>query len=478
MRRRIIYTLIITAVLAALIALGNGLVKVEAAPDQQEPTPDPNLSISDEVCLGCHGQPGQTMQLQDGSQLELYVPGTAFDQSIHGKQGYACVQCHRNVGNYPHPPFQAADLRDVTLQINNTCQFCHTQQFELTNDSVHARALEFGTREAAVCVDCHTAHDVRQLTDPQTHELLPESRVWIPQTCARCHFAIYEKYKDSVHGSALIGEGNPDVPTCIDCHGVHNIQDPTTASFRLSSPEMCGKCHSDSTVVGKYGLSTDVFNTYVTDFHGTTVELFEKQHSNEQTNKPVCYDCHGIHDIARTDDPQKGLQIRQNLLIRCQECHPNATENFPSAWMSHYIPSPEKNPMVYYVNLFYKFFIPGVLGSMAVLVALDFSRMSFNRLRVMRWPLRKVQPATPVEEPPVVQTVAESETQPEPAQISELPQAGNAEAVITETEEIVEVEEIVEEEEVEKTEAPEENINQPQADETPTSDGDVIAPDE
>ncbi len=51
----------------------------------------------------------------------------------------------------------------------------------------------------------------------------------------------------------------------------------------------------------KYGISTQVLNTYVADFHGTTVTLFEKQSPDAQTNKPVCYDCHGVHDIAATD---------------------------------------------------------------------------------------------------------------------------------------------------------------------------------
>ena len=32
------------------------------------------------------------------------------------------------------------------------------------------------------------------------------------------------------------------------------------------------------------------------------------------SNKPVCYDCHGIHDIKRTSDPQHGIQIKENLL--------------------------------------------------------------------------------------------------------------------------------------------------------------------
>ena len=30
-------------------------------------------------------------------------------------------------------------------------------------------------------------------------------------------------------------------------------------------------------IMDKYGISTQVLNTYVADFHGTTVTLFEKQ---------------------------------------------------------------------------------------------------------------------------------------------------------------------------------------------------------
>jgi hypothetical protein len=94
----------------------------------------------------------------------------------------------------------------------------------------------------------------------------------------------------------------------------------------------------------------------------------------------VCYDCHGVHEIRRVDDPEKGLQVRENLLARCQVCHPDATLEFSDSWTSHYIPSPQNNPLVYYVNLFYKFLIPGVLGGMAVLVALDASWQIRRRL--------------------------------------------------------------------------------------------------
>jgi hypothetical protein len=316
--------------------------------------------------------------------LDLTVKPDDYHQSIHGSLGYACVQCHTNVGNYPHPPFTAQDRRDVTLQLYPACKRCHASQFALTEDSVHAAALASGNTNAAVCTDCHTAHHVRQLTDQSTHKLLPDARVWIPQTCAQCHHDIYEEYLTSVHGSALVGEGNPDVPTCIDCHGVHNIENPTTASFRLKSPDICAKCHTDPKIMNKYGISTQVLNTYVADFHGTTVELFKKESPDAPVNKPVCFDCHGVHDIARVDDPQRGLEIKQNLLSRCRVCHPDASANFPTAWLSHYIPSPDKYPIVYYVNLFYKFFIPTVLGGMAILVGLD-----LNKLIMQRWSFRR-----------------------------------------------------------------------------------------
>jgi hypothetical protein len=124
-----------------------------------------------------------------------------------------------------------------------------------------------------------------------------------------------------------------------------------------------------------YGISTNVLNTYVADFHGTTVKMFEETYPDQPTNKPVCTDCHGIHDIKRVDDPNVGISIKSNLLAKCQQCHPNATtESFTSAWLSHYEPSPQAFPLVYYVNLFYKIFIPTVIGGMIFYVLTDIYR--------------------------------------------------------------------------------------------------------
>lgn len=370
-----------TLILTGMLFLMWSKVNAAQLPQVSNPTDesDPRLSISDDVCLECHGQPGSTLTLENGEILDLYVSTDDYYHSIHGDQGYACVQCHRTVGDYPHPPFVASSKRDATIQLNNTCKHCHLSQHVLTQDSVHATALVEGNIEAAICSDCHTAHDVRQINDPVTKEPHPETRVWVPETCAQCHNDIYQKYQTSVHGSALVDEENTDAPSCIDCHGVHNIEDPTTNEFRLKSPQICADCHTDPEIMDKYGISTDVLDTFVADFHGTTVTLFEKQTPDAETNKPVCYDCHGIHDIKKADDPEKGLQVQENLLVRCQVCHPDATINFPDAWLSHYIPSADKAPLVYYVNLFYMILIPLVLGGMGLLVVLDLSKRIRDR---------------------------------------------------------------------------------------------------
>jgi hypothetical protein len=438
------YILLLSGAVILACALVAGALPGAAAPLAQE-TPAPatpatqatptvsNLSISDEYCLSCHGQPGQTLTLEDGSTLDLYVDPQVHASSVHGSAGYACVQCHTNVGEYPHPTFTATDLRDVTLQLNNVCQRCHASQHELAMDSVHAKARAEGDRAAAVCTDCHTAHAVQDWVDNTTGKTLPEARNRIPETCAQCHNAIYQEYLTSVHGSALTEENNPDVPTCIDCHGVHNIEDPTTAQFRLASPQMCAKCHTDPAIMSKYGISTNVLSTYVADFHGTTVAIFEKQSPDAETNKPVCYDCHGVHNIQRADDPQKGLQVQENLLVTCQKCHPNAQDNFPTAWLSHYIPSPDKYPLVYYVNLFYKFFIPTVLGGMSILVVMDVSRLMINKRRQTK----KIVPMEPeAQVKPVEETVAEIEAEPQSEEqpVQEVPPEPDLEVQTTQEE--------------------------------------------
>jgi nitrate/TMAO reductase-like tetraheme cytochrome c subunit len=346
---------------------------VAAAPRPQGETP------SNETCLGCHQQQGMTTQIGD-QPLPLTIDVAKFGASVHGTENIACVDCHTNITGFPHPEVTASSPRDFSLEMYPTCQECHNEQYQKVLDSVHQKALAAGNTNAAVCTDCHNPHTQTRLTDKKTGELLLGARLVIPQTCAKCHNSIYETYKKSVHGAALTEEGNQYVPTCIDCHGVHNIGDPTSNTFRNSTPQLCANCHTNETIMKQYGISTNVLSTYVADFHGTTVKMFEENYPDQPTNKPVCTDCHGVHDILRPDNPEAGIAFKKNLLVKCQQCHPDATTStFTDAWMSHYEPSPKVFPMVYYVNLFYKFFIPAVLGGMLFYVLTDVYRRFIAR---------------------------------------------------------------------------------------------------
>ena len=365
---------LVIGVFMILIAMSfSTATPVSAAPLPQREPP------SNETCLFCHQDQALSVEI-GGQSLSLFIDGDHFSTSVHGAEELACVDCHSNITSFPHPEVTASSPRDFSLEMYPTCQQCHGEQYQKVLDSVHQTALAGGNTNAAVCTDCHNPHTQTRLTNKDTGELLASARLHIPETCAKCHSKIYETYKGSVHGTALTEEGNPFVPTCIDCHGVHNIQDPTTNTFRNSTPYLCAKCHTNKGIMDQYGISTNVLDTYVADFHGTTVKMFEETYPDQPTNKPVCTDCHGIHDIMNVNDAHAGIALKENLLVKCQQCHPDAsTDSFTEAWMSHYEPSPTKWPLVYYVNLFYKFFIPAVLGGMLVFVLSDIYRRFIAR---------------------------------------------------------------------------------------------------
>jgi predicted CXXCH cytochrome family protein len=364
MQQRWFGLVIVFALIAALTILFAPAARADS------PTDAPNLAVvENQVCLSCHSNKDLSMKLPSGETLSLYTDAAAFNASVHGKQGQRCTACHVNIESYPHPITTARTIRDFSLQMYGICRQCHEQVYQQQLDSMHAKEIAAGNKDAAVCTDCHTAHYVTNPHNPRSA---------IPQTCRKCHSLIFDQYKSSVHGSALLDQSNPDVPTCVDCHGVHTIPDPRTAAFRLKSPAMCATCHTDKAKMKKYNLSTNVMNSYVADFHGTTVELFVKESPDAPTNKAVCYDCHGIHDIRSTQDPKSSV-VKENLLKTCQQCHPDATADFPASWMSHYDASPTKYPAVYYVNLFYTIFIPVIIGGMLGFVVLDAGRRVLNR---------------------------------------------------------------------------------------------------
>jgi predicted CXXCH cytochrome family protein len=326
-------------------------------------------------CLGCHGaDPSQVMDLPSGEKLPLFVDQEHFAKSVHGEI-LRCGDCHSDKTGYPHDskPFQTR--RDVTTAYYEQCKSCHFANYTKTLDGVHFAVMAKGNRKAALCVDCHGSHDISRPTEP---------RARISKTCAGCHAQVNQIYLGSVHGRGRAA-GNQDVPVCTDCHRAHDIADPRDGSLALRTPEVCGRCHTDAKLMARYGLSPKVVDTYLKDFHGMSSTL-SRGHAGKNGNgngkgKPlaaVCTDCHGVHDIAKVKDPSSPV-VRANLVKTCRKCHPDATDNFPASWLSHYEPSPDKASVVWAVQMFYRLMIPFMIGGLVLQIALHLWRVVVNR---------------------------------------------------------------------------------------------------
>jgi hypothetical protein len=355
----------------------------------------------DENCLMCHGDPDFVATFENGELLSLHVDRAEYEHSVHGPAGLNCVACHTDLASYPHhnqqvvctachpeeggepeteyAPLRAklsfADRRELVLSINEACRSCHRHEFEVAVDSAHVRVLEGGNREAPVCVDCHGGHDAMRFSEQPPAEA--------SHMCGECHRAVYSTYRTSVHGAALEADANPDVPGCIACHGVHSVRGPRDSPYRNDSIAICGDCHADKEMMDKYGISTQVFDTYLDDFHGRTVELFRSQSGTDQSHKAVCFDCHGIHNIRAPSDALSTV-YPANLQHTCQQCHQDASIQFPSAWLSHYVPEWEHTPALVVVNTAYQILIPVVIGGFVGYIGLDANKRRVDKRRAKR----------------------------------------------------------------------------------------------
>ncbi len=384
------------ALLLALAWVALGSLSAQAAL-----SPAAAISEPDANCLMCHSDPDFKGTFENGEMISLYVDRGEYEQSVHGPAGLNCVACHTGINRYPHHAQEQvtcvschgeeggmdetayetlrvrlsySSQRAMTIDINEECRSCHKQEFEVAVDSAHVRVMEGGNPDAPLCVDCHGSHAIIHLGEP---------RGKISEMCGTCHTAVYSTYRTSVHGAALAQESNPDVPTCIECHGVHSVRGPRDASYRNDSITICGECHSNDEMMAKYGLSTDVFRTYLDDFHGRTVEFYRQYDIGSQSNKAVCFDCHGIHNIRQADDPLATV-YPNNLQHTCQQCHEDASIQFPAAWLSHSVASWEKTPALHVVNSVYTAVIPLTIGGFMVYIGLDARRRWKDKQQILR----------------------------------------------------------------------------------------------
>jgi cytochrome b subunit of formate dehydrogenase len=260
---------------------------------------------------------------------------TAYQQSIHAKLTAAkapaatCADCHGNAhevtaADDAHSPVNHAD-------VPTTCGRCHGQKFLMESngqsaqpflsyqDSVHGRAVEKGSLKAAVCTDCHGAHEILAANQQQS----PISKFNVPATCGKCHGAIQQTFMASIHGQG-IARGNGLAPSCTDCHGIHSIkqhQDPKAAVAPGNvSRDVCAHCHEGVRLNQEFGLPGQRVSSYMDSYHGLATEAGSVVAAN-------CSSCHGVHDILPSSDPHSSIN-HANLEATCGKCHKGVTQKF------------------------------------------------------------------------------------------------------------------------------------------------------
>ncbi len=338
----------------------------------------PAQKLKNRDCLTCHAEPSLTIDV-NGKQVSLSVDEKKFRHSIHGSM-FTCVDCHKDVKSLVHetPPQKitcagchvdaqqayehsnhskasktgrtpAANCEDCHggvheilapddagspvnhVNIPNTCGRCHGQKFLMESNgqsaqpflsyqnSVHGRATEKGSTKAAVCTDCHGAHQILAANDDQSSIY----KFKVPATCGKCHMEVEQAFNQSTHGQA-IARGNGMSPVCTDCHGIHSIQshrDPNSPVAEQNiSQDTCARCHEGVRLSREFGLPGNRVSSYMDSYHG----LASKGGSVIAAN---CSSCHGVHNILPSSDLRSTINVA-NLDATCGKCHQGATRKF------------------------------------------------------------------------------------------------------------------------------------------------------
>jgi hypothetical protein len=231
----------------------HGMHDIRSSKDPQSRTYHFNVAAT---CGRCHGNEAVIKK----AQIKVGNVPAHFQDSIHGralnKAGLLvapnCATCHGS-----HAILRASDEKSRVSRNNipKTCGTCHEGILNIWQTSVHAAALREGNPRAAVCVDCHTAHDTQAVGDAFKMALVKE--------CGTCHHESIRTFRDTFHGKVST-LGFARAATCADCHGAHDIlpkKDPKSLVSDQRRTSTCRTCHPSATdKFARYDPHADAHN--------------------------------------------------------------------------------------------------------------------------------------------------------------------------------------------------------------------------
>jgi cytochrome b subunit of formate dehydrogenase len=329
-------------------------------------------------CLACHSDASLAKDV-GGKAVSLHVDEGKFKNSIHGSM-FGCTDCHKDIKGFPHDPaptkvdcatchadqvagYQASVHGQAAAKGNQnaanclschggphqivvagdaaspvshqnvpkTCGTCHGQKFVMESsghsaapfysyqESVHGKAVAAGSDKAAVCTDCHGAHEILNAANPKSSIF----KFNVPNTCAKCHENVKTEFMSSIHGQAIT-KGVSAAPVCTDCHGIHGIKSHVDPNSSVSAQNLarttCAKCHESVRLSEDFGVAGGRASSYLASYHGLALKMGSKTAAN-------CASCHGVHNILPSSDAKSTIS-QANLAKTCGQCHPGAGDNF------------------------------------------------------------------------------------------------------------------------------------------------------
>ncbi len=339
------------------------------------------------TCTDCHGN--HMIKKTDDPDVKKKLLETCgkchqdvvakFKNSAHGKafesgstDAPTCITCH---GAHS---MKTVKTSDEFSKINQAelCLSCHKDgQIKVLTElnahtdnykeSYHYKALQSGNNNAPTCSDCHGAHEMKSSKDETSN--INKKNVAV-NTCGKsgCHTKQLSEYTGSIHQTAIATKPNSDAPTCVNCHGNHQILNKDDKGNPISNSkgivQLCSNCHASVTLTKNNDLSVGFAESYKESYHGLATR-------SGSTTAANCGSCHGNHNIRNSSDPLSSIN-KNNLPETCGKCHPGATKTFFEAPV-HAIVDVSKSPILYWVTRFYIVLIIVVIGGMILHNILD-----------------------------------------------------------------------------------------------------------
>ncbi len=216
----------------------------------------PAFAYTVDDCIACHRDTTLSKTLPDGTVKSLHVDRDAFMKSIHGENGFTCVDCHSDARAEEHP---AEGLARVE------CQSCHDDIADKQAGSAHGRQLKSGNAKAPLCQDCHTPHAVMKSDNPHS-SVHPDN---LRTTCGACH----------------ANEAAPVV-----CEAAMDFASGDTGALqRISLPSTLALLTARLKGHGKIDFGCSYITRRCSDCHADV-----GAHGGDTRQQPVCARCHDM----------------------------------------------------------------------------------------------------------------------------------------------------------------------------------------